>query len=82
MLGDTIVAIATGQGVSAIGMIRMSGKDAITIADKVFKGTILANAASHTAHFGRIVSEEGDVIDEVVITIYKSPKSYTSEDIV
>lgn len=63
-------------------MIRMSGKDAIAIADNVFKGTILANAATHTAHYGKIVDEAGTVLDEVVITVYKSPNSYTAEDVV
>jgi tRNA modification GTPase len=82
MRNDTIVAISTGQVVSAISLIRLSGPRSISITDKVFKGTILANAVSHTAHFGKIVNEEGELIDEVVITIYKSPKSYTSEDVV
>lgn len=82
MLGDTIVAIATGQAVSAIGMIRLSGPKAISITDTVFKGAILERANSHTAHYGRIVDEQGYTLDEVVITIYKSPKSYTSEDVV
>ena len=63
-------------------MIRLSGPNAIEIADNVFKGTILANAVTHTAHYGRIVDEAGTVLDEVVITVYKSPQSYTSEDVV
>ena len=82
MNSDTIVAIATGESISAIGLIRLSGPEAIAIADEVFRGVILAEAESHTAHFGRIVDEKDHIIDEVVVTVYKSPKSYTSEDVV
>lgn len=82
MNNDTIVAIATGESISAIGMLRLSGPKAISITEKVFKGTILSRAESHTAHYGRIVDEEGIVLDDVVITIYKSPKSYTTENVV
>src|SRR5688500_6037278 len=82
MNGDTIVAIATGESISAIGLIRLSGTEAIAIADEVFRGVILAEAESHTAHFGRIVDEKDHVIDEVVVTIYRAPASYTSEDVV
>jgi tRNA modification GTPase len=81
-LTDTIVALSTGQGIAAISLIRMSGKDAIDIADKVFKGVILAQAKSHTLHYGRIVNEHGDHLDDVVIGIYRGPQSYTTEDII
>jgi len=83
---DTIVAIATAPGMGAIGVVRLSGSDAIGIADKIFKGKSLHKQASHTLHFGHIVSGKGTVaeqmIDEVVIGIYKNPKSYTGEDVV
>ncbi len=82
MKTDSIVAIATGETISAIGMIRLSGPQSISITEKIFKGTILSKAESHTAHYGQIVNEDGDTIDEAVITVYKSPKSYTSEDVV
>lgn len=82
MKEGTIAAIATGEGTSAIGMIRLSGPEAIQIAENIFKGASLSNSESHTAHFGRIVNEEGVMLDEVVITVYKSPRSYTSEDVV
>lgn len=82
MKTDTIVAQSTGQGVSAISMIRMSGEDAVTIADKIFHGADLSSVASHTAHFGKIVNENGEILDEVVITVFKSPKSYTTEDVI
>jgi len=80
---ETIVAIATPPGVGAIGVIRLSGKDAIAIADKIFKGKKLAAQPSHTLHFGRIVAPDtGEVIDEVVISLFRGPKSYTGEDVI
>ena len=80
-LDDTIVALATAPGVSAIGAIRLSGADAITIADKIFKGKKLVKQASHTIHFGHIVSGD-EVIDEVVVSLYLGKKSYTGENTV
>lgn len=86
-LQDTIVALATAPGISAIGVIRLSGKAAIDIADKIFKGKKLKEQPSHTIHFGYIisysqVSAASDIIDEVVVTLFKNPKSYTGEDVV
>jgi tRNA modification GTPase len=78
---DTIVALATPPGEGAIGVIRLSGKDAIGIADRIFVGKKLIAQPSHTIHFGRIV-DGGRTIDEVVIGLYKGPKSYTGEDVV
>lgn len=80
-LSDTIVAIATPPGEGAIGIIRLSGAQAITIANAIFRGKDLTQQPSHTIHFGRIHSN-GTVIDEVVISIYKGPRSYTGEDII
>lgn len=80
-LDDTIVALATAPGVSAIGVIRLSGADAIHIADKIFKGKNLLKQASHTLHFGHIVSGD-EVIDEVVVSLYLGKKSYTGENTV
>jgi len=78
---DTIVALATPPGVGAIGVIRLSGPKAIEIADLIFKGKTLANQKSHTIHFGTIMS--GDkTIDEVLISLFKAPTSYTKEDVV
>lgn len=80
-LTDTIVAIATPPGEGAIGIIRLSGRDAITIANSMFAGKDLTQQQSHTIHFGKI--KEGDrVIDEVVVSLYKAPKSYTGEEVV
>ena len=81
-LTDTIIAVSTGQGVAAISMIRISGTRAIELTERVFVGTILERAPSHTLHYGRIVDEESQHLDDVVVGLYRSPKSYTSEDVV
>lgn len=78
---DTIVAIATPPGAGAIGVIRLSGKDAIRIVDEVFFGKDLSRQASHTIHFGTI-RDAGRVLDEVLVSLFVSPKSYTGEDVV
>ncbi|MFN0013980.1 MAG: tRNA uridine-5-carboxymethylaminomethyl(34) synthesis GTPase MnmE [Saprospiraceae bacterium] len=81
-LSDTIAALATPPGTGAIAVLRLSGPRALPIADAVFRGKRLENQPSHTAHFGRIEDEHGRTLDEVVATIFRSPKSYTSEDVV
>lgn len=78
---DTIVALATPSGSGAIGVIRLSGSDAITITDKVFKGKNLQNQASHTIHFGTIRDGEA-ILDEVLISLFIGPHSYTKEHVV
>ena len=77
----TIVALATPPGVGAIGVIRLSGTQAITITDTLFKGKRLENQPSHSAHFGKIIHPDGRVLDEVLVTIFKGPNTYTEEDI-
>ncbi|WP_066836529.1 tRNA uridine-5-carboxymethylaminomethyl(34) synthesis GTPase MnmE [Rufibacter ruber] len=78
---DTIVALATASGHGAIAVIRISGPDAIPLVDAVFKGKNLAHQPSHTLHFGTI--REGDqILDEVVVSLFKGPASYTKEDVV
>jgi tRNA modification GTPase len=79
---DTIIALSTGQGVAAISVIRLSGPRAIELTEHVFKGTILSRVKTHTLHYGRIIDEEGHHLDDVVVGIYRGPKSYTSEDVV
>ncbi|MBP6813093.1 MAG: tRNA uridine-5-carboxymethylaminomethyl(34) synthesis GTPase MnmE [Saprospiraceae bacterium] len=79
-LSSTIIALATPPGVGAIGVIRLSGPRAIIITDKIFKGKRLENQSSHTAHFGKIVAADGRILDEVLVTIFISPNSYTGED--
>ncbi|MEM7104066.1 MAG: tRNA uridine-5-carboxymethylaminomethyl(34) synthesis GTPase MnmE [Bacteroidota bacterium] len=81
-LADTIVAIATPPGIGAIGVIRLSGKDAISIVDAVFYGKTLTEQASHTIHFGTIRNEENEILDEVLVSLFVAPKSYTGEHVV
>ena len=77
---DTIVALATAHGVSAIGVIRLSGPQAITITDALMPGKNLSSQASHTLHVGFL--RDGDkVLDEVVISLFRGPRSYTGEDV-
>ncbi|MGB4845162.1 MAG: tRNA uridine-5-carboxymethylaminomethyl(34) synthesis GTPase MnmE [Ferruginibacter sp.] len=78
---DTIVALATPSGIGAIGIIRLSGTKAMDIVNALFPSKDLANQKTHTIHVGFIKEEETD-IDEVVVSLYKSPKSYTGEDVV
>ncbi len=78
---DTIVALATPQGVGAIAVIRLSGKNAINIANKIFYGKNLEKQKSHTIHFGTI-RDENKIIDEVLISIFIAPRSFTKENIV
>jgi len=80
-MNDTIVALATPQGVGAIGVIRISGNETFKIVNKVFKGKDLNNVASHTLHFGTIRDEQS-IIDEVLISVFKAPNSYTKEDVI
>ena len=83
---DTIAAIATALSDSGIGIIRISGDDAIYIVDSIFRSPsgnrILMKAQSHTVHYGYIVDKEENVIDEVMVIVMKAPKSYTTEDTV
>lgn len=81
-LNDTIVALATPTGIGAIGVIRLSGKEAIHICNKVFRGKNLEKQDSHTIHFGTIRDKEDRIIDEVLASIFVGPKSYTGENTV
>ena len=76
---DTIVALATAQGVGAISVIRLSGEEAISITQSVFKGKDLREQPSHTIHFGTI-HDEGNIIDEVLVSVFKAPHSFTTEN--
>lgn len=80
-IDDTIVALSTPPGVGAIGVIRLSGSNALEIVNSIFKGKNLLQQPTHTLHFGKIVDGE-NVVDEVVVSLYKNPKSYTGEDVV
>jgi tRNA modification GTPase len=76
---DTIVALATAQGISAIAVIRLSGKDAFTITQKAFTGKNLNSQDTHTVHFGNFRDGER-IIDEVLVTLFKEPNSFTKEN--
>lgn len=79
MFNDTICAIATPYGVGAISVIRVSGDDAIFIVNKVFKGKSLEEAKPNTIHYGYIVDGK-DIIDEVMVSVFHAPKSFTGEN--
>lgn len=78
---DTIVAISTALGIGAISIIRVSGKDSIKIVNKIFSGCDLTKVDSHTIHYGKI-KDQDEVIDEVLVTVMKNPKTFTCEDVV
>lgn len=79
---DTICAISTPPGVGGIAVIRLSGPKAIEITDRIWQGSPLANAQSHTAHYGTIKSPDGSTLDTALATIMRSPRSFTGEDTV
>src|SRR3989304_8120099 len=83
---DTICAIITPPGTGGISVIRLSGKDAISIASRVFRkksGKSISDAKSNTIHYGRLTDPSSeDILDEVMAGIMKSPHSYTCEDVV
>lgn len=80
---DTIAAISTPIGEGGISIVRMSGEDAVEIANKVFKGTDLTKVPTHTIHYGHIIDPESDkTIDESMVTVLRAPKTFTREDIV
>lgn len=79
MNAETICALATANGTGAIGIIRVSGTDAISIVDKVFKGKNLGKAATHTVHYGYIIDVE-EVVDEVMVSVFHAPKTFTAEN--
>ena len=81
-LQDTIVALATPPGIGAIAVIRLSGPEAIAIIDRVFPAKNLSQQASHTIHFGSIRNNDGSAIDEVLVSLFVAPHSYTRENIV
>lgn len=80
-MNDTIAAISTSLGVGAISIIRVSGSKAIEITSKIFKGKDLKSVESHTINYGHIEAE-GEIIDEVLVSVMKAPKTFTTEDVV
>ena len=84
MKTDTIAAISTPLSSSGIGIVRLSGDEAISIADKIFRkagGGFLCDAPTHTIHYGRIWDKEG-MVDEVLVMLMRAPRSFTTEDTV
>ncbi len=81
-MNDTICAIATSQGKGAIAIIRVSGEDSIEIVNKIFKGKDLTKVDSHTINYGHIVDNMGREIDEVLVSVMLSPKTFTTENVV
>ena len=81
-MNDTICAIATSQGKGAIAIIRVSGEEAIEIVNKLFKGKDLTQVDSHTINYGHIIDTAGNIIDEVLVTVMRAPKTFTTEDVV
>ncbi|ONI39397.1 tRNA uridine-5-carboxymethylaminomethyl(34) synthesis GTPase MnmE [Candidatus Epulonipiscium fishelsonii] len=82
---DTIASISTAIGMGAIGIIRVSGDRAIEIVDKIFKmpsKKSLAEMPTHTIHYGHIVDQNNEVIDEVLLMLMKAPRTFTREDVV
>ena len=81
MKEDTIVALATPAGVGAISVIRISGPQAFFAADNIFKGKIkIENAAPHTLQYGNIMNNDGEHVDDVLVSIFRAPNSYSGED--
>ena len=76
---ETIISLATPSGTGALAILRISGKSSITITNTLFKGTDLNQVATHTVHLGKIIYQD-EVIDEVLVTVFKNPHSFTKED--
>jgi tRNA modification GTPase len=78
---DTIAAIATAPGVGAIGIVRISGPDALRVAERAFRGAIrLADAPGYSVHFGKFIDSRNEALDEGLATVFRAPHSYTGED--
>ena len=80
MLHDTIAAISTADVEAAISIVRMSGENAIEIANEIFSRNLL-NVPSHTVHYG-MIKDKDEVVDEVLVSVFRAPKTFTREDIV
>lgn len=83
-LGDTIAAISTSMGESGIGIVRLSGPEALKAADKLFRAKGQEQASgfkTYTIHYGWVVDGKGDVVDEAILSLMRAPRSYTKEDV-
>lgn len=81
-MNDTICAVATPQGMGGIAVVRVSGPQAINIVARRWNGVTLDNMKSHTAHLGQVTDSQGRMLDEVVLTLYRGPHSFTGEDVI
>ncbi|GAB2464163.1 tRNA modification GTPase MnmE [Hymenobacter qilianensis] len=81
-LSDTIIALSTPPGAGAIAVIRLSGPAAFSLTDGLFRGKTLADQPSHTLHYGTLRESDGRIFDEVVVSLFRGPNSYTREDVV
>ena len=79
---ETICAISTPAGIGGIAVVRISGPQAISIADSIWQGKRLTDAATHSVHYGTILDKHGNVVDDCVATVFRAPKSFTGEDVV
>ena len=80
-MNDTICAIATSQGIGAISIVRVSGEESISIVNSIFKGKDLTKVDSHTINYGHIM-DNNEVIDEVLVSVMRAPRTFTTEDVV
>ncbi len=80
-MNDTIIALSTARGEGAISVIRVSGEETINIVNSIFKGKDLTKVDSHTINYGHIIYKD-EIIDEVLVSVMKAPKTYTKEDII
>ncbi|QIL74633.1 tRNA uridine-5-carboxymethylaminomethyl(34) synthesis GTPase MnmE [Hymenobacter sp. HDW8] len=81
-LSDTIIALSTPPGAGAIAVIRLSGPEAFSLTNGLFRGKNLAEQPSHTLHYGTLREADGRILDEVVVSLFRGPNSYTREDVV
>ena len=79
---NTICAISTPHGTGGIAVIRISGPQAISYTSQCWKGAPIADMASHTAHLGNILFADGQMLDQVVLTIFRAPNTFTGEDVI
>ncbi len=81
-LSDTIIALSTPPGAGAIAVIRLSGPEAFSLTNGLFRGKNLAEQPSHTLHYGTLREADGRILDEVVVSLFRGPNSYTREDVI
>lgn len=82
LFDDTICAISTAPGRGGIAIIRVSGPDAAGIVSRCWHGCDIAQMASHTVHLGHIIDSDGSILDEVLLTLFKAPRTFTGEDVI